>query len=171
MKYFELFVDGNYIPPKPIGWYGKLDKKSWEQKKFYEMPKHSLFMVEHHMQLVFTDIITFPCFMISERIKNVIQKYDSSIGYAQIVFYHKERKQNKAYYLPFLKEIEGRKKKEDVPVGVIRLGKENICNNAIIKMREENQSRIIVRLDLLESILRRGAIGIGVKEVKVVEGE
>lgn len=165
MKYFQLFVDENYIPPSLTGWYGKLDRKALEGKRAYEMPKHSLFLLEAHQQMMFTDIITFPCFLISEKVKEILQKYDSSIQYMRVILYHQERGKSKIYYLPFLEEIEACKEEVlSLSQGALS-ERERLRNRVLFLLREEIQTKIIVRLDLLESILRRGAIGIGVREI------
>ena len=36
MKYFVITVDKNFVPPVPIGWYGKIDRKTWKGKKAHE---------------------------------------------------------------------------------------------------------------------------------------
>ena len=64
MKYFAVSVDSNYVAPVPVGWQGIIDKKTIHRKKVYEMQEHLLFRVESHMQTVYTDVITFPCFMV-----------------------------------------------------------------------------------------------------------
>lgn len=87
MKYFILEVDKNYVAPSPKGWYGVIDTKTLEEKKHYELSKHMLFHVEEHMQMVFTDIITYPCFLISDKIRKVIKLYDHSIKYVRVVLY------------------------------------------------------------------------------------
>ena len=46
MKYFIVSVDGNYVPPAAIGWYGVIDRMTLHKKKAYEVQKHLLFLVE-----------------------------------------------------------------------------------------------------------------------------
>lgn len=167
MKYFEILVDENYIPPCPIEWYGKLDKKALEGKKVYELPRHYIFSVERHQQMVFTDIITFPCFMISEKLKEIIQKYDPHIRYTRIIFYDRMRGESKEYYLPILEEREDERKAGSSLADILILKQKNIENSVIFAIRQKQQTRIIMRIDLLESILRRDAIGIGINEIKV----
>ena len=68
MKYYLVTVDANYVAPVPVGWYGKIDRKSRREKKAYQMDKHLMFQTEEHMQMIFTDIVTFPCLMVSKMI-------------------------------------------------------------------------------------------------------
>ncbi len=162
MKYFEIFADKRYIPPCPLKWYGRFDRKTLERTSFYDIPKHSLLLVEEHQHMVFTDIVTFPCFMVSETVKDIIQKYDTSIQFVRMIFYAKRRKENKVYYLPFLEEAEGCRKEAVNFREAITQKNNTFQNRVIFEVREDNQSRIMVRMDLLESILRRGTIGVGV---------
>lgn len=43
MKYYLVTVDANYVAPVPVGWYGKIDRKSRREKKAYQMEKHLIF--------------------------------------------------------------------------------------------------------------------------------
>ena len=79
MKYFITEVSKNYIAPMPTDWFGIIDRKTLSLKKFYQMPRHLMFSIEKRMQAVFTDILTFPCFMVSEMVRDVINQYESSV--------------------------------------------------------------------------------------------
>ena len=51
----------------------------------YEMPKQFLFPIEKHMYTVFTDIITFPTFMVSSMVRDVIKLYNPFLRYVRII--------------------------------------------------------------------------------------
>lgn len=167
MDYYYIKVDENYIPPSPNGWYGKINKKAWEGKKVYEMPKHLLFPIEHHMQMVFTDMITFPTFMVSSMVKDVINLYNPFVRFVRIIFFDKKRKKSMAYYMPFLHKVHGVRKPKDPLPSVER---EKIENKEIIEVYDGSKTWILCRIDLLESILRRGAVGIGAQEGNIGKG-
>ncbi len=69
-----------------------------------------------------------------------------------------------AYYIPYL---------EQIPVGRDKDGKgiyldgEKAGNRVIMEAADRDRLHIVMRMDLVESILRRGAVGIGLKEIKV----
>ena len=134
MKYFSITVDDNYVPPSPLGWWGVIDRKTLERKKQSQMSKHMLFQVESHMQMVFTDVVRFPCFLVSELVMNVINKYDQFISFERIVFYDKGRKKSMIYYLPFLNRIE--------------LEKDNTCKkeNDLVIDREKIEEYVITEI-------------------------
>ncbi len=167
MTYYIITVDQNYVPPSPVGWYGHLDRKTVSSGKAHNISRFSLFSVERHMQMVFTDVITFPCFMVSEMVRDVIKKYDPFIRFSRVIFYDKERKQSMAYYIPFLYRSDQLKKDE---AGKSMVERSEIKNRIIMELTDHAKSCVIMRLDLLESILRRGAVGIGVREIQIREG-
>ena len=167
MNYFLVTVDKNYIAPMPIGWYGILDQKSLKGKKAYQMKKDFLFYVENHMQMVFTDVVTFPCYLVSSLVKEIITCYDPFVKFSRILFYDRQRKQSMAYYLPFFSQVEAvveRKEEEKT----ICIEKRQWKSPIILEVTSCFKSFVLMRMDLLESILRRGTIGIGVEEVKIL---
>lgn len=167
MKYFEISVDKNYVPPSPIKWWGAIDKKTLSQKNAFQMPKHLLFQVEDHMQTVFTDIVTFPCCLVSQTVMDVIKMYDD-ISSVRIVLFDKGRKRSKVYYLPFLDTVEYQKNDVNIKTAILSFNKQLVEKNVIMKTEKDGKTAIIMRMDLVESILRRETIGIGLKEVQLI---
>ena len=150
MKYYEVTVHDKYTPPNPIGWYGTLDPKTLSLKGIHGIRKHILLLVEDHMQMSFTDVITFPCFMLSALVRDVIGMYDTDISFARIIFLDRKNRESRAYYivdLPMLYAANGGKR-------------------AMMKVNNKSTGKeiVVMRMDLVESILRRGAVGMGLKE-------
>lgn len=168
MKYFEVSVDKNYVPPSPIEWWGVIDKKTLSQKSAFQMPKHLLFQVEDHMQTVFTDIVTFPCCLVSQTVMDVIRMYDGDISSVRIVLFDKERKRSMIYYLPFLDTVEYQKEDVNAKTASLSFNKQLMEKRVIMKTEKDGKTAIIMRMDLVESILRRETIGIGLKEVQLI---
>ncbi len=164
MKYFAVSVDSNYVAPVPVGWQGIIDKKTIHRKKVYEIQEHLLFRVESHMQMVYTDVITFPCFMVSETVKKVIGRYQPFLKYTRVVLFQKEKETSMAYYIPFLEQV-GKGKKNGT--GRILLGREQTDGRGIAEIQDGDNIRIIMRMDLVESILRRKTVGIGLEEIVI----
>lgn len=170
MKYFYVENDSKYMYPMCQKWYGILDPKHLEKKKFYELPKHLFFFVDENMQMEFTDFILSPCFMVTERVRRVIALYDTSVKYKRVILFDKREKMSKAYYIVFLQEIDciiESDRLERNKIGEIKIEERKITNRTIFKLCYRNKIFIIVRLDLIESILRRNAVGIGLSEAKI----
>lgn len=170
MKYFQVFVDENYVPPIPLKWYGIIDKKTLERKKVYQLPKHLLFLTDRHMQMVFTDVVSFPCFMVSEMVRDVIKKYEPSVDFLRLILFDKERKRSRTYYIPYLEKVKpatesiagGRNN------GHVLVEKESLNGKCIAEIADRKKYKVVMRMDLVESILRRGAVGIGLEEIPVI---
>lgn len=77
----QLYKDMGQV--SSIGWYEKNNKNAWGGA--YEMPKQFLFPIEKHMYTVFTDIITFPTFMVSSMVRDVIKLYNPFLRYVRII--------------------------------------------------------------------------------------
>ncbi len=150
MKYYEVFVNPDYVPPRPLGWFGVIDRRTLEIRKSYELPKHILLTVEEHMQTVFTDIVTFPCFMVSRKVRDVIKLYNPHIVYVRVVFLDKTKKRSMEYYIPYFTQAPDAMEKRE----------------PVLKIKKCDKETTVMRMDLMESILRRGAVGIGLKEIK-----
>lgn len=171
MKYFEVSVDTNYVPPALIEWWGIIDKKTLSHKRAFQMPKNLIFQVEDHMQMVFTDIITFPCLLVSQTVMDVIKMYDSDISSVRIVLFDKSRKRSKLYYLPFLDTVEYHSSNVNARTPILSINKKYAEERVVMRTENADKTAIIMRMDLVESILRRETTGIGLKEVQLVEGE
>lgn len=169
-KYFLVEVDENFVAPVPVGWFGIIDKKTLIRKKSYQMPKHLLFQVEKHMQMVFTDVLTFPCFMVSEEMRNIIRKYDPFIYFFRVILYDNERKKSMAYYIPHLDKVGYQEKRDESNRNIrhILVDRKEIGERAIVKISDGHHPHVIMRMDLVESILRRIAIGIGLREIDII---
>ncbi len=165
MKYYQIVVDAHYIPPVPVGWYGKIDQKTVAEKKSYEMPLHLLFETESHMQMVFTDVIVFPCLMVSGIVRDVVMRYMPRTGFTRVILFDKARGCSKAYYMPHLRSAGHIKK--DIN-GSIAVEKELLGDEAVVKMDGIDKTYIIMRMDIVESVLRRGTVGVGLKEITIV---
>ena len=122
------------------------------------------------MQMVYTDVLTYPCFMVSGMVRDVIRKYDASIYFQRIVLYDGERKKSGAYYIPYLENVDC-VRSDDLRLIHMRqiiVYRGDMAERVIAKTEKENCQHIIVRMDLVESILRRGAVGIGLQEIRMI---
>ncbi len=164
MKYFIVSVDDNYVTPVFHDWHGVIDRKTLHRKKVFEIQKHLLFQVENHMQLVFTDILTFPCFMVSEMVKNVIKMYNPFLKYVRVILFQKEKERSMAYYIPYLEQVIFGKQNDGR--GMF-MEQEKAGDKVVMEIVDGDKLHIVMRMDLVESILRRNAVGIGLKEIDV----
>ena len=174
MKYFLISCDkeNNNIPILK-NWYGEIEHKNINVRNHYFIDDRKLFIIEKYKSLVFTDVISNPFFLISEMFKKVLDMYKIKMTYKQIVLLEKEYKYVNLYYLPILREVECISDKTEfikytnnVKKLILhrnKIGKRDILFKVVI----HNKDYVVVRMDLIESILRRGAKGIKLEKIEM----
>jgi hypothetical protein len=147
MKYFLLKVHEAFTPPRLENWFGKLDANG---AKFTST--REVFMLSDSQNMIFTDVILHPCLMVSEEAKKVIEMYEPYLLFQRIILLNRKKKVSSSYYLPLLRESH--------PAA---LQSQNA--QALIKTVIDTKVQIFIRLDLVESMLRRKMVGIGLQEI------
>ncbi len=164
MKYFYVTVDKNYIPPMPLAWFGLIDRKTLERKKSGTPPKYMRFFLDESIRMTFTDIITSPCFMASEMVLDVIKRYEPSMKGMRIVLCDKARRKSRAYYIPYLERVWIVSQIKGNP-RCMPVERQCLEGRKILEVTDGWQYKVIMRMDMVESILRRDALGIGLEEI------
>ncbi|MCI8947997.1 MAG: hypothetical protein HFI91_13265 [Lachnospiraceae bacterium] len=171
MPYFAVGVDNRYIPPSPLGCQEIINRKMVTLKKPHEFPRNLLFMVEPNTQMTFTDVVNFPCFMVSSMVREAVLRYEPFMRFVRVILYDRERKENRAYHIPFMerqKAVEGRGTPGAASVR-LRVDRQSLEDRALVEITCPTGQAVIMRMDLTESILRRGALGISLGEVETVQ--
>ena len=106
MKYYQVTVHDKYTAPDPKGWFGIIDIKTIERTGIHGLGKRILLHTDMNMQMVFTDVLTFPYFMVSALVRDVIKMYAPDSFFARIIFFDKENRRSKAYYIPDIPIVE-----------------------------------------------------------------
>ena len=75
-----------------------------------------------------------------------------------------------AYFIPYLKQI---KYKEQIDAEIrslrhLSVQKEDIEEKVIVEIENGFNFKVIMRMDLVESILRREAVGIGLRKIDIL---
>ncbi|BCJ93045.1 hypothetical protein acsn021_06140 [Anaerocolumna cellulosilytica] len=172
MRYFLIKTDRRVSDaPNIINWVSKINPAYLKVGSYYKIDNRTVLEIESNKNTVFTEIITFPFLLISKKIKEIIAKYEPTLKYKEIILLDSDNNLMQVYYMPILEEIdcltEGTVFNLDHSViehGVIQRNKVGECS--IFSLAEVKNRYIAVRLDVLESILRRDAI-VTVKELEV----
>lgn len=176
MKYFILELDKNYTAPMIKEGVEKLGDRAVGNKNWSFASQYMTFEIQQDMQTTFTDIISFPTFMVSEAAMNVIAMYESSMKFTRVILTDRKQKISRRYYIPGLEEIECFTSDSNFNLDKSVIYHAKIKEN---KVREKKLFRaggvkcrcIIVRLDLAESMLRRKLMGIGLRETTIVHAK
>lgn len=175
MKYFLIEADRRINnAPRIVSWYKKLDVRNICLKNAHKLPARELLFLESNSDTVFTDILSTPFFLVSAKIKQVIQMYDSSIILKELILLDKTYERVERYFLPIFDELEclhedsefNRSRSE---LKKIVLRKDAIGENCVFRIANFEKQYIIGNLDIVESILRRNCIGLQLTELEIKE--
>lgn len=175
MKYFLLKTDPQFHNiPKIRDWFEKVDRRNIRMGKSYKIENRQLFFVENDPQIVFPDILSFPFFMVTEVLRDVILAYEPKTIFKEIVLLEQENAKTCTYFMPILDYIDCltpastlTRDCSTIINAVLDLGKLN--GQSIFYIASVGNLYTVARLDIVESFLRRGALGLDLVEVQVVD--
>lgn len=172
MRYFLLEQDEGYINiPRPVNWFKKLTPgRAMESVK--KLPNREIFGVETGEDPVFLDLMTDPLVLVSEKVKKCLSLYEPNMPFKEIVLLDRTKRVAQNYFVPTLAEIDCLTKNSEYTnwnydLKYIELEKRKLRDKAIFTIKGPQKQKIVIRLDAAESLLRRGAKGLMLKEVEV----
>ncbi len=173
MDYFLLKQDERYAnTPRLIDVFNKMDVRNINLLKAHKIEDIIVFKVKVDEKSEFLDIMDNQLFLISKPMKEIIEKYDSSILFKTLALIDQLHNIQKNYYLPIVEELDALSDAAELNLNktVVKkliLNKEKIQGRKIFKIKESSKPLIVVRLDVAESLLRRNFKGIKLERVEV----
>lgn len=172
MKYFILEQGKEYDRnPQIKGWYGKLDRH-YLARMGENLKDKMIFDVSVTDNTIFPDIMKNPILMISAKMKDIIYMYEKHIFFKEIFLNNLDNNYGYVYYIPYLPPVNCftnksrfSKDKSYVEIGVVDSKK--LWNRHIVEAEGINGQCVVISLDLAESMLRNGLIGIGLREIEM----
>ncbi len=135
--------------------------------------KTSIIYVKEHsgLNIDYADFLEKPGPLIADKFQKILQKYQRNMEFHRVMLTEKEAGHQKPYFLMIPQELMCADKEESEydtrgNVQNFVLDVEKVGRRAIFLAKDFNR-RLIVRLDVAESILRREANGIWFEPVKV----
>lgn len=166
MKYFLIRTNPHFsTAPEIIDWFRKIDRRKIRLGQSFEIENRQLFFIKENPNTVFVDILSFPFFMVTEVLKDIILMYEPRTIFKEIVLLDQKYAKTCTYYLPILEYIDCLDAASKLTMDrstiletVIALDKVN--DHSIFYMDGVSNLYTVARLDIVESFLRRGTIGI-----------
>jgi len=170
MKYFELTLNSVIYKNAPslINWYGIQDVRLIKWDSYHKLKNRNIYTIESSTETVFTDIISFPFLLVSSKVKDTIQMYGDKVVFKETILLDAKNQTDKVYYLPVMQE------NSKIKLAYAMKTKNSVCNKNVPEwvnernifwISEKGKRHTIINLDLAESLLRRKAIGLQLKEV------
>lgn len=173
MKFFLVGTDtGNRIP-YGINANRAVDLRYADRKNAYRIPNCCVVDMKTPREVFFPDIIIEPFLMVSEEVADVVEMYTPRTIFKTIYLLETESEIHATYFMPFLEEIEclseqTKKSRGGTDLLDIVLRKDVVADKPIFRIAGFIHVYLIVRLDAIESMLRRGIRGITLKELTIV---
>lgn len=148
MDYFEL---KNTVGPQ-ISVDTVFDKniQAILQKKYQNISDFSMYHIKIPEFICMTDILFQPVFMVSETVFECIRLYEPYIKSKRIILYNEQYCGIFYILLLELKSLENKK---------------TLFNKHIFRIQDGFKDKVVVSLELLESLLKRYAIGFQIEEI------
>lgn len=168
MEYFYMRQDERYsdVPTlRPL--HEQLDLWKLEQLKPEDIPTPLILDMQASKESTFLDYMegVFP--LVSASLMQVLKLYAPQTICKHVMLLHTELSMHQNMYLPFLEDIEVMEEESEVasePIDFkpmpVRLDPTKLGKRSVFQIRESHRSLVIVRLDVAESILRRGLRGV-----------
>lgn len=176
MKYFLIETDYHNPFPEIINWYKRIPPRQLKAENFNQIEDFTLLDIKADEHTVFPDILTNPYFLLSADAREIVNSYEPAMQMKGVRLYQSQNGINQEYYLPLLpvlsclsEDSEFLHKSIDVKRAVIWEDKTN--GRTLFQIGGIEKRRVVIRMDLLESLLRREAFGFFLKEVEVISAE
>lgn len=176
MRYFKIEADRKYTAsPQIINWYQQLDNRDLKTGSYDKIPKRTLLRIQPNQNTVFLDIVSSPFFLISEMIKECVALYEPNLSYKEMILLDHKNSRMQPYFHPMLRELDCLSENavfnlDHSELKTMELDEEKLEDKAMFRLAGVSRWYVIARLDLLESLLRRGAVGLSIQEVNVRKG-
>lgn len=174
MKYFLVKSNPNYecmpriisIPMKEIS------PSDLSNKKYYKFNRITVLPIYDRDHIDFIDCISSPIFLVSSLCMDVIKMYNPYIESKNIVLVSSKCNQTYNYHLPLLPVIKclTSKSKFNLDKSCIEyaeLDLNKVKYNNIFYIGDSTGIYTVIRLDILESMLKRGAKGLNINELNI----
>ncbi|OAB45500.1 hypothetical protein [Paenibacillus glacialis] len=173
MDYFVLRQDERYTNiPMIEQLRTQIETRNIHLTDAHKIPDTSIFYVKADQDTSYLDLLDRQLVLISRSMKQLIDLYQPEYLTKVVVFMDKVMQKQSEYYLPIFKEISclspnTQFHNDHTTIRKLVLQESQIQNHPIFQIKESEKPLIVIRLDVAESILRRGFTGILLDRVPI----
>ena len=152
MRYFTIYADEKNLQPRFLNWYSRMGAGRTGRQIYENLEQQSYFEVELNREVLFPDVMSHPCFMVSQEFANLIRLYMPGLAFKYVYLFDKGNCRAAWYQVPDLPELECLDEKSELSKN--RLG-------------GTERPYILASLEFVESAYRREVNGMRIKEFMV----
>jgi len=174
MRYFLVNIDTGYTNvPRLMDVYKSLPGNGSRPPCVENLEKRTILSMKTDENTIYTDFLSESLFLVSEKAKECISLYEPNMQFKEIVLLDKRRKVMKQYFLPVFFEVSCLTQNSEFTFGryelkKIEIDETKLNKKTIFKIAGVEKNYIVARVDLVESLLRRGVKGIDLEEIRVI---
>ena len=172
MRYYVLKELAGLRGPDILNYSEVINYRAFRENQPYRINKRNICIVKNPTD--FGDILLTPFPLFSEMAKEALDLFLWECEYKEYDFLSHDRSESFHYYLPFFRRISGGYEEFTSPEGVKGVSvtlKEAIPEDIPIVYVDTNAELLmIVRLDLIESLLRRGVCSVQMMRANIKVG-
>ena len=147
-----------------------INYQAFEKDQPYKMPERSVCVLKNEADLGLILLSPFPLFHMEARKSLDLFLWDCR--YKEYIFLDQKNNKSEQYYLPFFMRIKGNiDEQEDKGGTVVHLSSPWPEDIPVIYLQTGEKLMVLVRLELLESLMRRGLCGVELAPVRIQEGD
>ena len=157
MKYFLITEEPTIIQrPFILGWQEKIDVRNIHPESAYKLPKRELVFIRSDPEPLYTDIISIPFFLVSEKVQKTIKMYEPRLVTKELVLLDQGNDKAERYFLPIFDEVDclGEGTLYNLNRSEIRkavLDRHRIGEHCIFRLAGVEKQYIVGNLDVVES--------------------
>ncbi len=174
MKYFLIETDKRLRnQPEPINWYKQIDERNVHMGSYNKIKKRNMFKIKPNKNVEFPDVISFPFFLISNTVREILKKYSPNVIFKTFIYLDSENQNYFEYNLPTLDEIDCLSAESEFNLDRSVIKKIVIDNNKLedaplFYIGNVKSRYVIARMDFIESVLKKNVKGINLTEIEVI---
>ena len=174
MRYFVLKNDERISDmPRPRDFFEKIDVWKVSAGSSGQIPYWTLIRIQPSKSTVFPEVLCSPVLLVTQDAQSIIKLYDQYITYRQVIYLDQEYAHTQLYFMPMLDSIDCLSPRSEYAnksrgaFSKVVITKAPISGRTIFQVKNPTQRVIVVRLDLVESLLACGYKGFALEEAEI----
>lgn len=173
MRYFRIYADKQNIQPRFLNWNALIKPNIQQQSQIYEeLDRRNYQKVELDGEILFPDIISSPCFMVTKEFANLIRIYCPNMKFKYMVLFDENNKRSVSYQIPYLEEVDCLDEGSELNRNGDTIIRGILCGDKtegipIFRLKGAEGRYIMANLAFVESAFRREVRGMGIEEYVV----
>lgn len=155
--------------PSFKGWF---KRNSMNPKSSTGGSNRELYIVEAKNGVSYPDMMFHPFVLLSKELSKCLMLYEPKTMMKSVVLLDQKRKDVHEYYKPTIANVDCLAAGSEYCFGHVELSKivlngKKIQNKVLFRIKGPEKDYYVIRLDALESFIRRGMTGIKIREISV----